>query len=107
MINISSITKTESEVVVGEDQHGIPIIDCPEFVSAVVEKHQKFGRFWYKCSECLEECWHEDNGKTYYHKLKCSFSNSIGYGAERGNTTLPHHTSCDCCTCKPPKTKGE
>ena len=104
MRKTNSVTKTESEVVVGEDQHGIPIIDCPEFLPTV-DSHKRFGRFWYKCSECHEECWHEDNGKTYFHKLKCSFSNSVGYGAERGGTTLPHHPGCDCFTCQPPKEK--
>jgi len=104
MIAIHSITKSESEVVIGEDQFGIPIVECPAHVPAPAGK-QKFGRFWYKCEECWEECWHEDNGTTFYHKLKCSFSNTIGYGKERGNSTLPHHPSCDCFTCHPPKEK--
>lgn len=89
------ITKTESEKVVGEDEHKVPIVECPEVVVGRGE------RWWYTCPECLNDVL--VNRGEYYHKLACSKSNGIGYGDERKNTTLPHHPSCDCLTCKPPK----
>ena len=78
------VTKSESEKVVGVDAHNIPIVECPEFrpmpeVSGV----RMVGKQWYKCPECLNECFHEVNGKVYYHKLSCSKSNGIGYNDER------------------------
>lgn len=98
------ITKSENEVVVGEDQYGIPIIDCPDVVvDKPKEKVQRFGRFWYKCPECSQDCWHEDNGKTYYHLLRCSFSNNIGYGTERDISSTKHAINCSCYTCSPPR----
>jgi phage terminase large subunit GpA-like protein len=97
-----SVTKTDSETIIGVDEWSIPIVDCPEADTA---KDTKYGRFWYTCPECGHECWHEINGKVYYHKLSCSASNGIGYDEERENTTLPHAENCSCNTCEPPKPK--
>jgi hypothetical protein len=95
-----SVTKTESEKVVGTDEHGVAIVECPD-----VKPYAggQFGKFWFVCGECGMDCFHDENGKTYFHLLKCSQSNLVGYGSERKNTTLPHSESCSCYTCKPPK----
>jgi len=98
------VTKTESETIVGVDEFKLPIVDCPEVVLGAGES-KKFGKYWYKCPDCEEEVFHEENGKSYYHLLKCKRSNGIGYGVERSNTTIPHHKMCDCFTCHPPKAK--
>lgn len=81
---IGKITKSESEKVVGEDANHIPIVECPEVKPMpVVSGKRMIGMQWYKCAECGNECLHEVNGLTYYHKLRCSHSNGIGYGEER------------------------
>ena len=78
------ITKSDSEKVIGEDSNRIPIIECPPEPPVVSKIGAKMiGKQWYKCPECLNECFHEVNGKVYYHKLSCSKSNGIGYGDER------------------------
>jgi hypothetical protein len=90
MINLGQVTRDASEVVVGEDQWKIPIIECPalKLKGDIKGEHgQTTGRFWYDCPECGNDCLHEVNGKVYYHTLACSHSNGIGYGAERQNTT--------------------
>ena len=93
---IGSVTKTESEKVVGEDEFKLPIVDCPEVII------KTGARTWYKCS-CGREALIEVNGKEYYHATSCPKSNGVPYGPERVNTTLPHHPQCDCMTCQPPK----
>jgi hypothetical protein len=94
-----NVTRTESEVVVGEDQFGVPIIECPE-----IKLSRKGAVTWYKCKECGNEAMNDTFG-TYYHKLVCSKSNGIGYNEERKNMTLPHNSRCDCMTCQPQKEK--
>lgn len=90
----------EGETVVGEDAHGIDILDVPEFGGGNA-------RDWKACTECGCLVLHECNGKQYYHKLECSESNGIGYDEERlaYNVRYPHHTACDCMSCSPPKEK--
>jgi hypothetical protein len=102
-----AVTRDESEVVVGEDQWGVPILECPQIKLDRREygKEGQTGRFWYKCAECGNECLHEVNGKVYYHTLACSKSNGIGYGGERQVTTGIHHPLCDCLTCDERKGK--
>jgi hypothetical protein len=93
------VTRDKSEVVVGEDEFKLPVVECPEV------KLGRFGKYWERCPECKEDIFHEVNGKEYYHKLACKHSNGVGYGGERTNQTLPHHPQCDCMTCEPPKEK--
>jgi hypothetical protein len=92
--------KKEGEVISGEDEFGIEILDVPDFKD-VTPAHN-----WYTCEECNEfTLW--EYGKTYYHKLSCSKSNGIGYvQGERINTTQPHDLFCNCMCCSP-KTKGK
>jgi hypothetical protein len=81
---IGHVTKSDSEKVIGVDAHNIPIVDCPEFVPTASKTGVSMvGKQWYICSECGNECFHEIQGRTYYHKLSCSHSNGIGYGSER------------------------
>jgi hypothetical protein len=95
---MAKLTRDDAEKVVGEDEFKTPIVDTDI-------KLGRSGRSWRGCEECGCFVLHETNGKTYYHKLKCSQSNGIGYDDERVNTTLPHHPKCDCYTCVPPKDK--
>ena len=81
-------TKDDSERVVGEDQYGVDIVDCPEFKSGFCLKPDQQdgtsnGKYWFVCPVCSNTCWREVNGLTYYHKLVCSASNGIGYNDER------------------------
>jgi len=82
------VTKDDSEVVVGEDQYGVDIVECPEFKGGRCLRADRLdsnanGKYWYVCPECGNTCWREVNGKTYYHKLSCPQSNGIGYNDER------------------------
>jgi hypothetical protein len=58
------------EVVV-EPVEGAPVLVAK--AQGVVSKDR-----WPICEECGKEIWHEMN-KEYYHTLKCSKSNGIGY----------------------------
>jgi predicted RNA-binding Zn-ribbon protein involved in translation (DUF1610 family) len=82
-----SVTKTESEKVVGKDQWDIPIIECSDKVNLNVKgdrlDSKANGKYWFICPECGNTCWREVNGKTYYHLLSCSQANGIGYNSER------------------------
>ena len=92
------IKKDDSEILIGEDEWKIPVLECP-FVRT------GSGKEWLYCTECGRTILLNDNGKTYYHKKSCTYSNGIGYGDERENTTLPHSDTCKCFTCEPPKNK--
>jgi hypothetical protein len=87
----------EEYELVGVDKDKVPLIEVKSYVKTASPN------LWEKCDECGEMAlW--AYGKTYYHKLSCKFSNGIGYTKdERRNTTLPHHPSCDCSYCQPPK----
>lgn len=91
------VTRHEGEEIIGEDEFKRPIL------STNIQKGD--GVTWLDCEECGNMILLDSNGKTFYHKKKCSLSNGIGYNEERINTTLPHHKQCDCYTCKPPKEK--
>lgn len=82
------VIKDDSERVIGEDQFGVDIVDCPEFKGGFCLKPDQQdsssnGKYWYTCPECGNTCWREVNGLTYYHLLSCSASNGIGYNKER------------------------
>jgi len=84
MRSLNSVIKSESEKVIGVDENQIPIIECPDAAPPSVAKGKRMaGRQWFDCPECKQDCLHEVNGRTYYHKLACSQSNGVAYGDER------------------------